>query len=56
MKNAKTLQFDSDFDFESANAQFKNDLTKEGVGMCTIKVPYSFNRRPLMLIHSVLFS
>ncbi|XP_026203341.1 protein LSM14 homolog B-B-like [Anabas testudineus] len=26
---ATTLQFESDFDFESANAQFKDDLTKE---------------------------
>ncbi|KAM9798783.1 protein LSM14 homolog B-like isoform 2-T2 [Syngnathus typhle] len=26
---AKTLKFESDFDFESANAQFKDDLTKE---------------------------
>lgn len=35
MKNAKatTLQFESDFDFETANAQFKDDLTKEVVGM-----------------------
>ena len=34
MKNAKatTLQFESDFDFETANAQFKDDLTKEVVG------------------------
>ncbi|XP_008318430.1 protein LSM14 homolog B-like isoform X2 [Cynoglossus semilaevis] len=31
VKNSKatTLQFDSDFDFETANAQFKDDLTKE---------------------------
>ncbi|XP_077429401.1 protein LSM14 homolog B-like [Vanacampus margaritifer] len=28
---SKTLKFDSDFDFESANAQFKDDLTKEVV-------------------------
>uniref|UniRef100_A0A3P9LFS4 LSM family member 14B n=1 Tax=Oryzias latipes TaxID=8090 RepID=A0A3P9LFS4_ORYLA len=30
-KNSKatTLEFDSDFDFETANAQFKDDLTKE---------------------------
>lgn len=35
MKNSKatTLQFESDFDFETANAQFKDDLTKEVVGM-----------------------
>ena len=35
MKNptATTLQFESDFDFETANAQFKDDLTKEVVGM-----------------------
>ncbi|XP_034023603.1 protein LSM14 homolog B-like [Thalassophryne amazonica] len=26
---AKTLQFESDFDFETANAQFEDDLTKE---------------------------
>ncbi|XP_017290692.1 protein LSM14 homolog B [Kryptolebias marmoratus] len=26
---ATTLEFDSDFDFETANAQFKDDLTKE---------------------------
>lgn len=34
MKNTKasTLAFESDFDFESANAQFKDDLTKENVG------------------------
>ncbi|KAK9529449.1 hypothetical protein VZT92_013540 [Zoarces viviparus] len=33
VKNSKatTLQFDSDFDFETANAQFKDDLTKEVV-------------------------
>lgn len=30
---ATTLQFESDFDFETANAQFKDDLTKEVVGM-----------------------
>ncbi|XP_033822660.1 protein LSM14 homolog B-B-like [Periophthalmus magnuspinnatus] len=31
VKNSKatTLQFESDFDFETANAQFKDDLTKE---------------------------
>uniref|UniRef100_A0A3Q0RZI8 LSM family member 14B n=1 Tax=Amphilophus citrinellus TaxID=61819 RepID=A0A3Q0RZI8_AMPCI len=31
VKNSKatTLEFESDFDFESANAQFKDDLTKE---------------------------
>lgn len=30
MKNSKatTLQFESDFDFETANAQFKDDITK----------------------------
>ncbi|XP_074469637.1 protein LSM14 homolog B-B-like [Sebastes fasciatus] len=28
---ATTLQFESDYDFESANAQFKDDLTKEVV-------------------------
>lgn len=35
MKNPKatTLQFESDFDFETANAQFKDDLTKEVVGV-----------------------
>lgn len=35
MKNSKatTLQFESDFDFETANAQFKDDITKEIVGM-----------------------
>ncbi|KAM7402682.1 hypothetical protein PAMP_017898 [Pampus punctatissimus] len=35
VKNSKatTLQFESDFDFETANAQFKDDLTKEVVGM-----------------------
>lgn len=34
VKNTKasTLAFESDFDFESANAQFK-DLTKQNVGM-----------------------
>ncbi|XP_031604462.1 protein LSM14 homolog B-B-like isoform X1 [Oreochromis aureus] len=33
VKNTKasTLAFESDFDFESANAQFKDDLTKENV-------------------------
>ncbi|XP_018535548.1 protein LSM14 homolog B [Lates calcarifer] len=33
VKNPKatTLQFESDFDFETANAQFKDDLTKEVV-------------------------
>lgn len=36
MKNSKptTLTFESDFDFETANAQFKDDLTKEVVGKC----------------------
>ncbi|XP_068598244.1 protein LSM14 homolog B-like, partial [Brachionichthys hirsutus] len=29
--NATTLQFESDFDFETANAQFKNDLRKDVV-------------------------
>lgn len=29
VKNSKTLQFESDFDFETANAQFKDDLTKD---------------------------
>lgn len=39
VKNSKatTLQFDSDFDFETANAQFKDDLTKEVVGRFTSK-------------------
>lgn len=34
-KNSKatTLEFESDFDFETANAQFKDDLTKGVVGM-----------------------
>lgn len=34
MKNSKptTLQFESDFDFETANAQFKDDLKKDVVG------------------------
>nr|XP_061814618.1 protein LSM14 homolog B-B-like [Nerophis lumbriciformis] len=33
VKNSKptTLKFESDFDFETANAQFKSDLTKESV-------------------------
>ncbi|XP_010794796.1 protein LSM14 homolog B-B-like [Notothenia coriiceps] len=33
VKNSKatTLQFESDFDFETANAQFKDDLTKDVV-------------------------
>ncbi|XP_034549288.1 protein LSM14 homolog B-like [Notolabrus celidotus] len=33
VKNSKatTLQFEADFDFETANAQFKDDLTKEDV-------------------------
>lgn len=35
VKNSKatTLQFESDFDFESANAQFKDDITKEISGV-----------------------
>lgn len=35
VKNSKatTLQFESDFDFETANAQFKDDITKETSGM-----------------------
>lgn len=39
MKNSKatTLQFESDFDFETANAQFKDDLTKEVEGMFYFK-------------------
>lgn len=39
MKNSKatTLQFESDFDFETASAQFKDDLTKEVVGMFMLK-------------------
>ncbi|XP_071402786.1 protein LSM14 homolog B-like [Centroberyx affinis] len=37
---ATTLQFESDFDFETANAQFnKDDLTKETEGILTIKEP-----------------
>ena len=35
MKNSKpsTLQFESDFDFETANAQFnKNEIVKEASG------------------------
>lgn len=47
MKNSKatTLQFESDFDFETANAQFKDDLTKEVVGMFISKdiIQFSFN-------------
>uniref|UniRef100_A0A3Q3J0U4 LSM family member 14B n=1 Tax=Monopterus albus TaxID=43700 RepID=A0A3Q3J0U4_MONAL len=38
---ATTLQFESDFDFETANAQFKDDLTKEVVGMHGFKM-YQF--------------
>uniref|UniRef100_A0A3Q2YM96 LSM family member 14B n=1 Tax=Hippocampus comes TaxID=109280 RepID=A0A3Q2YM96_HIPCM len=36
VKNSKsnTLKFESDFDFESANAQFKDDLTKELPHVC----------------------
>lgn len=39
VKNSKatTLQFESDFDFETANAQFKDDLTKEVEGMFYFK-------------------
>jgi len=39
VKNSKatTLQFESDFDFETANAQFKDELTKEVVGMLPFK-------------------
>lgn len=35
VKNSKstTLKFDSDFDFETANAQFNDDITKEDVGV-----------------------
>lgn len=38
MKNSKatTLQFESDFDFETANAQFKDDLTKPVEGMFNV--------------------
>uniref|UniRef100_A0A3Q3IRZ4 LSM family member 14B n=2 Tax=Monopterus albus TaxID=43700 RepID=A0A3Q3IRZ4_MONAL len=35
---ATTLQFESDFDFETANAQFKDDLTKEVVVAVVEKV------------------
>lgn len=33
-KNSKgtTLEFEADFDFETANAQFRDDLTKEATG------------------------
>lgn len=35
VKNSKatTLQFESDFDFETANAQFKDEIKKETSGM-----------------------
>lgn len=38
MKNSKgtTLKFESDFDFETANAQFNDDLTKEDVGVSLV--------------------
>ncbi|KAG7493412.1 hypothetical protein JOB18_008562 [Solea senegalensis] len=47
VKNSKTttLQFDSDFDFETANAQFKDDLTKEVEGMFL-----SVHRQPLHIL------
>uniref|UniRef100_H3C9Q2 LSM family member 14B n=1 Tax=Tetraodon nigroviridis TaxID=99883 RepID=H3C9Q2_TETNG len=37
VKNSKgtTLKFESDFDFETANAQFNDDITKEDVGRCS---------------------
>lgn len=47
MKNAKgsTLRFESDFDFETANAQFKDDITKEAVGVFpTMPLPLQFKR------------
>lgn len=45
MKTSKatTLQFESDFDFETANAQFNDDLTKEVVGMFILKYQLSFS-------------
>lgn len=35
VKNSKgtTLKFESDFDFETANAQFNDDITKEDLGV-----------------------
>lgn len=35
MKNSKgtTLKFESDFDFETANAQFNDDISKEDAGV-----------------------
>lgn len=35
MKSTKgtTLTFESDFDFETANAQFNDDITKDAVGV-----------------------
>lgn len=46
MKNSKatTLKFEADFDFESANAQFKDDLTKEVEGVL-LKVVVHFSGR-----------
>lgn len=47
MKNSKatTLEFESDFDFESANAQFKDDLTKKGVAPFLNMTPVLFDLR-----------
>lgn len=42
---ATALQFESDFDFETANAQFKDDLTKAVVGRPVSKCMLSFDRR-----------
>lgn len=58
MQNSKatTLQFDSDFDFESANAKFEDDLTKEVVGMFISKNINQFNFslhdiKPFVYVH-----
>ncbi|XP_041837174.1 protein LSM14 homolog B-like isoform X1 [Melanotaenia boesemani] len=50
-KNSKatTLAFESDFDFETANAQFRDELTKEVVGMLKGRQPMYCLWRPLFL-------
>lgn len=55
VKNSKatTLQFETDFDFETANAQFKDDLTKETVGMVKNISKFSFSEHGQQLLKCV---
>lgn len=53
MKNSKatTLKFESDFDFETANAQFKDDLTKQVVGMFVLEDLYFSGQHNVKYLH-----